>query len=145
MSSVPNLFDKWTSGIVLLDLHSFIEQKGFYFECCPKGGNDNNVLRMDVFPGDELATISIHDKSYPTTLEVVVYLLIVDHLAEQVNFPGGILLKSPVTNFDSVFHAVAKTEMAGQIKYDRTKIENGGSKILLAQVPQPAKLLYPAG
>jgi hypothetical protein len=57
-----------------------------------------------------------------------------DHLAEQVNFPGRIFLQCPIADLNSVFNTIAKPKMPGEVKAQRAKVKQGRREILLACV-----------
>src|SRR6185295_15049546 len=103
-----------------------------------KSRNDNNIIFVDLIPGNELRSIGIHDELNTATLEVVVHFLIVDHLAKEIDIFSDALFQRFITDLDSIFYTIAKTEMPGQNKLDRTKVEHGRGKILFAQVLNPA-------
>lgn len=56
----------------------------------------------------------------------------------------GILFQCLVADLNGVLNAIAKSEMAGEIENDRSKIQNSRGKILFAQVLNPPEFLYPA-
>jgi hypothetical protein len=81
-----------------------------------------------------LLAIGIHNEPDASVLQIIVNFLIVDHLAQQKNPSTPIFFQCSVADLDGIFDAVTKSEMAGEIKNNRTKIENGGGEILLPQI-----------
>jgi hypothetical protein len=57
----------------------------------------------------------------------------------------GIFFYGPVTDFNSVLNAVTKSKMTGNIKLNRSKVQQGGCKILLSQVFRPTCFFNPSG
>jgi hypothetical protein len=129
----------------LLYLHAFIEEEVFDLACCAEGGNDHDVIALDFFPGYELRAIGIHDEFDSTALQIVVYFLVVDHLAEEEHTLIGVFFEGAVADLDGIFHAVAKTEVAGDIEDHRAEVEYGRGEILLAQILYASRFLDLAG
>lgn len=143
LGAVPYFFYKRAGGVVLLNLDPFVKQEVFNFQRGAKGWDDDHIFRHDLLPGYELASVGIHDEANSTGLEVVVHLLVMDHLAEKKHPLRRIFLQGLIADLYGVFHAVAETEMAGEVNDDRPEIQPGGCKILLSQILKPADLLDP--
>ena len=45
-----------------------------------------------------------------------------------------VFFQGAVADLDGVLHAIAESKMAGDIELNRSKVQHGGGKILLAQV-----------
>jgi hypothetical protein len=58
----------------------------------------------------------------------------VDHLTEQKNALIAVLFQSAITDFNSVFYAIAKAEVPCEKKNNRAEIKNGRGKILFTMV-----------
>jgi len=82
---------------------------------------------------------------HPTVQQVVVYMRVVDHFTEQENTFIRVFIHCSEGDFDSIFHAIAKAEMAGQVKLNGTKIQMCRGKILLTKIFDPAGFLYLTG
>lgn len=145
LRAVPDLFNERTGGIILLNLHALVEQQILNFYGGPKGWDDHHILRLDFLPGDELSAIGIHDEPDTPGLQIVVDLLVMNHLAQQKHTLRSVLLKGLIADLDCIFNAIAESKMAGQVKDYGTKIQHRGRKILLAQVFYSSDLLYPSG
>src|SRR5690606_35282088 len=101
-------------------------------------------VRKNFLPGDELRAIGVHDELNSTVTQIVVDFGVMDHLTEEEDASAGIFIKCPVTDFDGVFYAVAKSEVTSEIKCYGSEIQTAGREILLAGIPHSANLLNPA-
>lgn len=90
-------------------------------------------------------TFCIHYEFNSPALQVVIYFLVVDHLAEQIDFLVRVFFQCLVTDFDGILNAITKAKVPGHIKHNRPKVENGGRKILLPEISPSACLLDSAG
>lgn len=132
---VPNLFYKWTGGIILRHLHAEFVKPVFNLKRSSEGWDNDDVVREDFVPGDELGAIGVHDESNPAVAQVVVHFGVMDHLAEKKNAATWILIERPVTDFDGILHPVTKSEMTGKVKHYRSKIQATGTEVLLPGIP----------
>src|SRR5690349_16584081 len=142
---VPNLLNERTGGIVFMHLHAFVEQKIFNLQGRTESGNPNDIVWSNLIPANQLPSVCVHDKPDTPALKVVVHLLVVDHLAKEIDFSNRILFERFVAYFDRIFYTVTKSEVPGEVEYDRTKIQDRRGKILLAQILQPPHFLDPPG
>lgn len=99
-----------------------------------KGRNDYDIFRMNFIPWDELCAVCIHDEPDAALLKILIDFLVVDHLAQEEDPFIRIFFQCPITYFYRVFHAIAKTEMAGEVKFHRAEVQFGGSKVLFARI-----------
>src|SRR5690606_14848891 len=142
--TIPDLLNKGTRSVVLLHLHASLVKAFFYFQGSAKCGYDHDIVGKDFFPGNELSPVSVHDELDTPVAQVVVYFRVVNHLTEEEHPASGIFVKRAVADFNGVFHAVAKSEMACEVKGYGTKIQTAGAKILLPGIPHSSNLLNPA-
>jgi hypothetical protein len=77
-------------------------------------------------------TVGIHDKLNSAILKILIYFLIMDHLAKQEHPVRGVFFQCFVTDFDGILNTVTKTKMAREIKYYWAKIQYRRREILLA-------------
>src|SRR5690349_17448312 len=81
--TIPNFFYERTSRIILLDVHAFFDEALFNLRGSSKCRNNNDVIFPHLIPRNELRSIRVHDEFYPPALKICVYLLVVDHLAQE--------------------------------------------------------------
>ncbi len=103
-------------------------------QCGTKSRNNQHIVLGNSIPGNELPSISVHDELNTATFQIVVYLLIMDHLTQQVNFLVGVFFQRFVADFNGIFYAIAKPKMTSDIKTNRTEIQKSRRKILLTQI-----------
>ncbi len=68
-----------------------------------------------------------------------------NHLAKQQHALAGIFFQGSVADFNGIFYAVAETKVTGDEKSDRSEIEYGRRKVLLAQILYPSYVFYFSG
>jgi len=56
-----------------------------------------------------------------------------------------VFLQGFVAEFNGVFDSITKTEMAGDVKFYGSEIQNGGRKVLFTKVFQSPGFFYSAG
>lgn len=67
-------------------------------------------------------------------LKVIIYFLIVDHLAEQENVFIRVLLQRLIADLYGIFNAIAEAKMASDVEPYRSEIKLRRRKILLPRV-----------
>lgn len=145
LRAVPYFLHKGTSGIVFLNFYSLVQQKVFDLECSSERRDDHDIVGGDFLPGNQRAAIGIHNEANPAALQVLIHLLIVDHLAQQKYPLPAIFLYRLVADLDRILNAVAEAKMSGEVKYNRPEIKFRWSKILLSKVFQPSDFLNATG
>lgn len=125
LRAIPHLLNKRAGCVVLLNLDSLVEQERLYFERGAERGNDDDIIGMNFIPRNELFSVSVHDKADAATLQVVIDLLVVNHLAKEIDLLVGVFLNGAITYFDSVLHAVAEPKMASEVKNDGSEVKDG--------------------
>lgn len=88
-----------------------------------------------MIPRHELGTVSIHDELDAALLQIRVDLLIVYHLAQQVDPSTLVFLQCTVADFDRILYSVTEAEMTSQQDLKRPKVKYTRTQVLLAQIP----------
>src|SRR5690606_40166429 len=83
LRAVPNLLNKRTRSVLLLHLHAALQQAVFDFKRGSERGYDHDVIRKNLFPGNELRAVGVHNKSYTAIAQIVVHFRVMDHLAQR--------------------------------------------------------------
>jgi len=118
--AVPYFFYKRTGGVVLFSVYALIMQCFFQLQGGAKRRDQYNIITGYAIERHQLFSIGILQKLNTPFLQISIYLRVVYHFAEQVNFFAGIFLNGPESNFDSVFHAIAESKMTGQVNFQWT-------------------------
>src|SRR5688572_11604758 len=79
--SVPDFLDDRTRCIILLNFKSLIQQKLFNLHRSSKGRDKDDVILSQFRPWNKLMAVCIHYEFYAPALKVVIYFLVMDHLA----------------------------------------------------------------
>jgi hypothetical protein len=128
-----------------LYLHAPLLQLMLDFKRSAECRNNHNVLRIDLFPRYELCSVRVHNKLHAALSEIVVHLLIVDHLAQEQHAFVRVFLQCPVADFNGIFDTIAEAEMARQGETDRSEVQTGWAEILFPGILKSPDLLDPSG
>jgi hypothetical protein len=74
--------------------------------------------------------------------EVAVYLLVMDHLAEEEHAFIRIFLQGAIAYFDGILHPIAETEMTGYKKADGAQVNQYRIAVLFSGVGFPSQGFY---
>lgn len=131
---IPYFLYKRAGGVIGVQFNSFIVQQVHNLQGGAESRNDHHIVFPDFLPRNKLRAIGVHNKLNTAILQVTVHFLVMDHLTEQVYIFAWILFQRLIADFNGVFHAITKPEVARQIKTHRAKVEQRRRKILLAQI-----------
>lgn len=67
-------------------------------------------------------------------MQVFIYIRIVNHLTQQIDFFVWIFTQCAITEFNGIFYPVTKSKMASNVKFYGAKIKDRGRKILLPKI-----------
>src|SRR6218665_3393046 len=110
-TAVPNFFYKGAGGIVFFGLNTFIVEQFFHCQRGAKCGNKYNIIAGNAIEWHQFLTLGILKEAYVFGEQVGIYLWVVNHFAQQKNSFTGIFIHGAKSNFNGIFHAIAKPKI----------------------------------
>src|SRR5690606_6085604 len=90
---------------------------------------------------NELPATGILQEPYPRREQVSIHLRVMDHVTKQKDPYPRVCSNCAKGDLDSIFDAIAKPKMKGQVNMQRSKIEQGRREVLFHPVGLLALLL----